>query len=358
MQKITGLWIGKTGDANSWYHIYPFAMARNTKLLHIVRHKAALKPIPNSVYHLFNYKDNFFDFLRFFYMGLKVLKRERIEYIVTFNPVPWGILAWLLAKIFNKPLIMGFIGTDFNFYLKKSILGKLLILLIKHTELLTVTGSNMINYLISQDVERENIYIYPHFVHKEWFEVQVQNEPTEYDLITICYLNKNKRIHDIINALEILHSKGYKLKFIILGDGPERYYLEELVRKKKLENYVNFKGYQEDTLYFLKKSKIYVQASQMEGLSLGLVEAMAAGLVPVTTVAGSEEDHIIDGVNGYFFKMKDYENLAEQLLKAIDKSNFNRLKNNVLKYSYHFSEEYAIKVCENILTKISKYVTK
>jgi hypothetical protein len=54
MSEINCLWMGKIGDANAWYHIYPFVRAKNCKRLHVVRYKQPSKNILGVEYHLYS----------------------------------------------------------------------------------------------------------------------------------------------------------------------------------------------------------------------------------------------------------------------------------------------------------------
>ena len=346
MRKLNGLWIGKTGDANCWYHIYPFAKACQTDKLYIVRYKKAFKEIPNSCYYLYKCKGNHFDYLRYFIKGFHVLMRNRIDYIVTFNPAQWGLISWLLAKLFRKKVIVGFIGDDFNKHLKR------IFYISSHSDIITVTGSNMKTVLEKKGIESDRIMLYPHCVDDSWFK---PTEPAQkiYDIIVVGQLIKRKRIQDLILALTILKNHGINLKLCILGSGPEKEYLIKVAKEKNVYNQIYFKGYQKDVKYYLDRSRIYVQASKSEGFSISLVEAIARGLVPIITMAGSEADHIKEGFNGYFYPVADTEELANKLKEAINTKNYNKIQNNILKYRYTFSITRAIETSESILRKVA-----
>jgi len=343
---MNGLWLARHVDANAWYHMYPFAMAKNNSILYIVRHKKPLREVPNSRFHLYKSRGLIRDLISIFNRGFQVIKKENIDYIITFNPVPWGIIAWLLAKIFRKPIILGYIGADFHYHLKQTKLKYFLKFINKRSEIVTVTGSHMIGYLNKMGVNKNQIKIFPHCIAKEWF-IDSKSSNKKYDVIDVCNLIKRKRVKDIINALAILKSKGIKINFAIVGDGPEKSKLENMVREKDLNDYVYFLGYQKNVLKYLKESKIYVQASNKEGLSISLIEAMAAGLVPITTVAGSEKDHIKNGYNGYFFRTGNINELATKIILALEE--YDRLQKNVLEYRKKFDIENAINTCEKLI---------
>ena len=54
---MQGLWLARHRDANTWYHMFPFAMAKNNDVLHIVRHKKPIREVPNAIYHLYQSKN-------------------------------------------------------------------------------------------------------------------------------------------------------------------------------------------------------------------------------------------------------------------------------------------------------------
>lgn len=350
--KFAGLWVAKTGDANAWYHIYPFARARNSKRLHIVRHREAFKEVPNSEYHIFKKRGFLTHPVNMFFKGFSVLKNRDIDYIVSFNPVPWGMIAWLLAKMFRKPVILGYIGSDFYYHFSKTKLKSILNFINKSSDIITVTGNHMIKPIMDGGVSRDKIFIFPHCVSDDWFDYSFNEY--KYDLITVCPLEKRKRVHDIIDAVHLLHDRGNKVRLCVLGDGPELQSLQKRASEKGLSDFVHFLGFERDVLRYLLQSKIYVQASDNEGLSLSLVEAMAAGLVPISTVAGSERDHIKDGENGYLIPIGNPPEMAEKIQATVEENNYMCLKENVLNYRHNFRMEHAIQVCEELIEQVTE----
>lgn len=64
----------------------------------------------------------------------------------------------------------------------------------------------------------------------------------------------------------------------ILGDGPDREYIENEFRKAKLKNY-HFYGFR-DSVPFFKEASIFTLVSNTEGFSMVLLEAMKYGAIP------------------------------------------------------------------------------
>lgn len=348
--RYNGLWIGKLGNANSWYHIYPFAMAIQTKLLHILRHSPPLREVPKSICHIYTEGITLIECIKMFSIGIRIIKKYDIDYIVTFNPIPYGSVAWLLSRIFNKPIVIGLIGTDF-YRIKRKWYQKIMLFILRRSEYVTVTGSAMKPYLRKQGLNMEKTGVYPHCVHDSWFETQ-HNANHSYDLITTSNLSPGKRIQDTIEAVYILKNRGINLSFIILGDGNQKDFLKNTIKKFGLENNIKLIGHQNNVTDYLKKSRIFVQASESEGLSISLIEAMALGIVPVATRAGSEEDIIEDGKNGFLVNIGQPSEIADAIEKLNDKKVYETISRNLESNRNSFKIDAAIRVAEKIINKL------
>ncbi|MCM2971555.1 glycosyltransferase family 4 protein [Larsenimonas suaedae] len=92
--------------------------------------------------------------------------------------------------------------------------------------------------------------------------------------VTSAYLNERKDPRTLVKALSRSGSNNY---FVCLGDGP---LLEELTREFGSERII-FKGYQSDVVKWYHAADAYISASHMEGLPMGVIEAMACGLPAV-----------------------------------------------------------------------------
>ena len=107
-------------------------------------------------------------------------------------------------------------------------------------------------------------------------DLQVKNSAC----ITVLYvgrLTSRKNVDKIIYAFEKLYKK-YRLKLIIVGDGPERERLENISKC------VKFTGTIIDTEKIYKQADIFVSPSEYgEGLQGTILEAMSCGLTVVAT---------------------------------------------------------------------------
>jgi hypothetical protein len=88
-------------------------------------------------------------------MGLaaqSVLERERIDWILGFNPIPWGSVGWTLGVRHRIPVSLSFIGLDFKHI--QHPLGTPFWLPARTAEVVTVTGDRMRARLVRGGVRR------------------------------------------------------------------------------------------------------------------------------------------------------------------------------------------------------------
>jgi glycosyltransferase involved in cell wall biosynthesis len=87
-------------------------------------------------------------------------------------------------------------------------------------------------------------------------------------------------------------------RLLLVGDGPERESLETIARKFGVAERVTFAGYQSDPRPYYDLMDLFILSSHSEGLSISLLEAMAAGVPVAVTDVGSCRQVVDDGRAG------------------------------------------------------------
>ncbi len=97
-------------------------------------------------------------------------------------------------------------------------------------------------------------------------------------LVTVGHLVARKRHADVIRALWLLREKHPRLRYLVIGDGPERPALEQLARELEVD--VEFAGQleHEAALDAARRCALFVMPSVDEAFGVAYVEAMAGGV--------------------------------------------------------------------------------
>jgi glycosyltransferase involved in cell wall biosynthesis len=112
-------------------------------------------------------------------------------------------------------------------------------------------------------------------------------EQQDFVILSTGRLAHEKGLEHLIEAAAILRRKRQRFRVVLAGDGPLRARLEGLARDLDVTDRVTFLGYREDISDLLAACDLVVLPSLREGLSIALLEAMAAGKPIVATNIGS-----------------------------------------------------------------------
>lgn len=109
-------------------------------------------------------------------------------------------------------------------------------------------------------------------------------------ILSMARLAPDKGLDYLIKAAASLRRTERRFKVVIAGDGPVRAQLEQLSRNLGVADLVTFLGFREDVSELLAACDLVVLPSLREGLSISLLEAMAAGKPIIATSIGSHRE--------------------------------------------------------------------
>jgi glycosyltransferase involved in cell wall biosynthesis len=128
-------------------------------------------------------------------------------------------------------------------------------------------------------------------------------------------IEKNQR--ELLIAAAELIRQGWRLKVLLVGDGPERAALEESARQLAIDDCVEFCGELSDVQPALAKMDVFVLPSRSETFSNAALEAMAMGRPVVLSRVGSAAEMVTHGYDGYLYPAGEPLALAEVLRTLI-----------------------------------------
>jgi len=275
----------------------------------------------------------------------KFIKKLGLDVIHTHTEFSLGIFGRAIARELDIPFLHTYhtIYEDYTHYIgrlglfdpiAKMAVRKLSINFCNSADKVIVPTGKVKDLLLSYNV-KQNISIVPTGIELNKFSKYNYNSSIVQSLRTnlgigekdkiILYIgriSKEKNIEEILLSMKTYLKDKKDVKFVLIGDGPEKSILENKAKEFGIHNQTIFAGerpWDEIGLYY-QIGDVFVSASQSETQGLTYMEALASG-VPV--VAKSDEclDGVLkDNINGYAFHDQD------DFIKYLDSILYNKLK--------------------------------
>lgn len=231
----------------------------------------------------------------------------------------WIMIFFNLRKYYISPW-----GSDIKFPKFLSIRGFLIRKLFKKAKIITVDAKYMfdhVNKFGNYKIKTRRINFGTDTSFFSFRNSLVENK-NKFKIISLRNLEKIYCINDIIEAIDLINPKIKKTLYVdIFGDGSIKNELQNLVKKKKLEKIVKFKG-SYDYLKLpeiLKNYDLYISSSSSDaGLAASTSEAMSCGIT-VLSSDNSENKYWLNDC-GFLYKTSDIKDLKNkiELIRSLD----------------------------------------
>jgi glycosyltransferase involved in cell wall biosynthesis len=230
------------------------------------------------------------------------VKKNRFDIVHTHNmgPLIYGTIACRLAS--NTHLINTRHGRETK--TANPIIWAL------NQKIVAISSDAAEQMLKCNKINKDKVSIIPNGTDLKTFDIKVSDEEKlsikkslglNHDTLilgNIGRLAKEKDQGSLIKAVKKMVSKKNKIELIMVGDGPLKKELMELAKELNVLESVKFLGYRNDIAKLLSIIDVFVLSSFTEGISLTLLEAMAAGKPIVATKVGGNPEVVDDGVTG------------------------------------------------------------
>jgi glycosyltransferase involved in cell wall biosynthesis len=139
-------------------------------------------------------------------------------------------------------------------------------------------------------------------------------EPEHVVIGSVGRLDPVKDFPTMVRAFHDVRRVLPQSRLVIIGDGPERPTLGAEIGRLGLTDSVVMTGHREDVASLLPALDIYANSSIFEGVSLTILEAMAAALPVVATRVGGTPEVVLEGETGRLVPARDARIMAKVLL--------------------------------------------
>lgn len=142
--------------------------------------------------------------------------------------------------------------------------------------------------------------------------------PAECPVVSmIAALRPDKAPGVFLQAARIVLKSVPGAHFLIVGDGPEKERLAEIVRDTGLQEQIHLLGARRDIGDILAAVDVNTLSSDKEILSVAALESMSAGIPMVCTDVGAMREIITPGVTGFVVERRNPGALADALIKIL-----------------------------------------
>ncbi len=287
--------------------------------------------------------DNFLFMILGIIQGIKIIRKNKIDVIHSNNFIS-VIVGKTLSKIFSIP----FVTTIHHVYYQtpelwdkwaeqegvsrfSKILGPFLE---KMTIKMNADAVHTVSKSTYDDVKRINkkskVVMITNGLYPEKYQGYFSEEFNNY-IVFIGRLVFYKNVNFLINAFTHVLEKIPDAKLVIIGDGPLKAELSDLVTQNRLKENVIFIGFNDGDTKFglLAKSTALVQPSLAEGSSMVAIEAFALGKPVLMSNLKCSHELIVNGINGFTLPPDDQKQWAEKIVMLLtDKSQSKKLGKN------------------------------
>jgi len=208
------------------------------------------------------------------------------------------------------------------------------------------------------DIERINERSKEKIDNPKVIELFQKNEPL---LIVIGRLDRNKNFSLALEAVKVLKMRNILCNLLVLGSESknEGIDLPKLSSSLGIEKQVHFLGYQQNSLSFLRHSKLLLITSFAEGFPTVATEALSLGIPFITTpVAGASEELANNGSCGLVsgWDAEEYANNIEKLLT--NETLYQKMSMNCKEHIKNYGIENFVASFKNVLENIPKKNTQ
>lgn len=196
---------------------------------------------------------------------------------------------------------------------------------------------------VSDKAKASFLSIYPQLINKTeykqniLYKSEILNDASAFDVIKesnefiICTVGRlsDEKGQDIIPmCVQQINSYRKKVKWIIIGDGPDYDNISNLIKMHKVEDKVSLLGALNNPYPYIKNCDLYIQTSKEEGYCFTAAEAKILGKPMILTNFSTASLFVKNDYNGYIID-RTIDELVSTINKLLANENlFARLNTN------------------------------
>lgn len=271
-----------------------------------------------------------------------VVRFENLDILHVHYAIPHASAAFMAKQILetygiNIPFVTTLHGTDITLVGKDPTYKPVVTFSINKSDGVTTVSQSLKDDTENHFEITNEIKVIPNFIDFSRFSLKPKDHfkkaiapNNERILIHTSNFRKVKNTADVIRMFQKIQ-EVIPSKLLMVGDGPERAYDEQLCRSLGICEHVRFLGKQDAIEEILSVSDLFLMPSQSESFGLAALEAMACKVPAITSNAGGLPELNVDGFCGYMSNPGDVDDMAAKAISILkDDVVLNQFKENAL----------------------------
>lgn len=242
---------------------------------------------------------------------------------------PDGFAAVLLGKVLGLPVIVSARGTDINVFPSFPSIRPLIVWSLRKAAGIVAVSASLKNAMIGLGLPAEKIFVIPNGVDTNRFHPLPQGEARQNlglakdgkIVVSVASLTEGKNHSLLLSAFRKMLGDSRGAKLFLIGEGPLRPALQELIGKLQLQENVTLVGAKpnQELACWYSAADVSCLVSSREGWPNVIMESLACGTPVVATRVGGVPE-IIDSPELGLLAEQDRDSIAVALESALAKA--------------------------------------
>ncbi len=297
-----------------------------------------------------------------------VVKHEGLDILHVHYAIPHASAAFMAKMILKSqgidiPFVTTLHGTDITLVGRDPSFEPVITFCLNESDAVTAVSQSLKEDTYTHFSTTRTVEVIPNFIKvPDDFQNldrslrEIYAQPDEFILCHVSNFRKVKRVEDVLRVFQKVNEVRPS-HLLLVGDGPERYVLEELCRELHLCDRVKFLGKVTDTQHVLQISDIFVLPSKTESFGLAALEAMAVGVPVISSNTGGIPEVNLHGVTGFLSNVGDIDDMSKNALQILkDNETLMQFRKNAQIRAREFDIDTVVKQYEAVYDSLLKVV--
>ncbi len=293
-----------------------------------------------------------------------VVRFEKLDILHVHYAIPHASAAFMAKQILQTygiyiPVVTTLHGTDITLVGRDRTFKPVVTFSINKSDGVTAVSNNLRSNTYEFFEIEKDIKVIPNFIDLTRFSLKPKDHfkkaiapAGEKIIVHTSNFRKVKRTDDVIRIFAQIIKK-IPSRLLMVGDGVERSYCEQLARDLDVANDIRFLGKQDAIEEILSVSDLFLMPSQSESFGLAALEAMACKVPVISSNAGGLPELNVEGVTGFLKDVGDVSGMAEKAIYILeDEERLKTFKENALNRAKEFELSKILPQYENYYVEV------